>query len=403
MPPIPPIPAPPPDDPTDARPAWKRYAAVYLPWLVTLVMSFVATWLAAQPAKVQVERVEVPAPPVWLAEPGKPLVADSTGEARPTSGWVRDEAAIAANLDPLKTDQFADTPAGKAVQGDEDVFMWRTLRKVANRGPPWFPNIDQGQVGSCVGAGHAHGAMHVLATAIANGQNFEWKPISAEVIYGGSRVEVGGGKIRGDGSVGAWAVRWLRDFGLVPAEVVEGIDLTTYSAARAREFGRTGVPAALEKVAKQFPVKGSALVKSAADVNRAIHQSYPVTVCSDQGFAMGRDATGTCRASGTWFHCMVIIGYRHHPVTGVEQFFILNSWGNSAHTGPCVPDDAPLAGFWANADVVDRMVRQGDSFALADVVGFPARSIDWGFGAVVPRPGIRPAAMFGAFTPALAH
>jgi hypothetical protein len=39
----------------------------------------------------------------------------------------------------------------------------------------------------------------------------------------------------------------------------------------------------------------------------------------------------------------------------------------------------PVAGFWADASVIDRMVKQGDSFALADVAGFPARKVlpDW--------------------------
>ena len=40
--------------------------------------------------------------------------------------------------------------------------------------------------------------------------------LSPEVIYGGSRVEIGGGRIRGDGSIGAWAARWVRDYGVVP-------------------------------------------------------------------------------------------------------------------------------------------------------------------------------------------
>ena len=43
-------------------------------------------------------------------------------------------------------------------------------------------------------------------TAIASGAAFEWKPASAEVIYAGSRIDVGGGQIRGDGSVGVGIV-----------------------------------------------------------------------------------------------------------------------------------------------------------------------------------------------------
>jgi len=372
---------------------WQPILKKALQAFLVAAVTALTTYFGFVPAPV-VQKVEVPVQPTWLGEEDHPYVAGGTGRFHPTYGWVKDHDVIAANLDPLLTEQFVNTPAGKAVQGDEDVFMWRMVRKVTNKGPPWYCNIDQGQVGSCVGAGHAHGAMHVLATAIVGGQNFEWKPISAEVIYGGSRVEIGGGKIRGDGSVGAWAVKWLKDYGLVPAEKIDGIDLTTYSAARARQYGKSGVPKELEAVAKQYPIKGSALVKSATDVNRALHQFYPVTVCSDQGFTMARDSSGTCHPQGSWSHCMCIIGYRKHPGTGKDQFFILNSWGDNAHTGSCVPDDAPKAGFWADADVVDGMVRQGDSFALSDVVGFPARKVpvNWEVKAV-PR-GPAPKVLF---------
>ena len=58
--------------------------------------------------------------------------------------------------------------------------------------------------------------------------------------------------------------------------------------------------------------------------------------------------------------------------------FCLNNWGDQAHTGPTFPGDAPVAGFWVDAAVVERMVKQGDSFALSDAVGFPVRKPnDW--------------------------
>jgi hypothetical protein len=155
-------------------------------------------------------------------------------------------------------------------------------------------------------------------------------------------------------------------------EQVGGHDLTSYSPSRARSWGRTGVPDDLEPVARQHPVKSTALVKSWQDVDRAIRQGYPVVVCSDQGFTMDRDREGFASRQGTWAHCMAIVGAKGGRRPGG---FILNSWGDSAHTGPRVPDDAPPAGFWADADTIDRMVRQGDSFALSDVQGFPNRKL----------------------------
>ncbi len=315
----------------------------------------------------------------WLGVPAKsPSQNDPPAEAiyyTPTFGWHADAEAIAANLDPKRTLHFDATPAGKAAPGDSDTFLWRHVRKAAMREAPWYPNINQQNVGCCVGCGWKHCADVCQATAIVAGQSFEFRPVSAEVIYGGSRVEVGRGRLSGDGSVGAWAKEYVSSRGGVAAMQKYGsADLTTFSPARAREFGRRGVPPDIAAAAREHPVKSCALVKNWADAKRAIQQGYPVAVCSDQGFRMERDATGRCRPQGTWNHCMALIAVR----TGAEEGgFLLNSWGDSAHTGPAWPADMPIAGFWADAAVLDRMLKQGDSFTLADVAGFPQRKLDW--------------------------
>lgn len=316
---------------------------------------------------------------VRKGEPVPPpiVIREESPEYAPTFGWTPDAEALAENADPLKTVQFATTPAGMVLLADDgDKFLWQAVRKAANLPADRYPNINQGQVGSCVGAANKHGADVVQATAILAGERFEWKPVSAEVIYAGSRVEVGGGRIRGDGSVGAWAAKWLRDYGVVPMETVGGYDLSTYSASRARAWGKTGVPPEVEAVAKQHPVKGVALVRTWGDVDRAVRQGYPVVVCSNQGFTMDRDRDGFASPQGQWYHCMAIIGVRGGARPGG---FILNSWGDRAHVGPVWPADAPVAGFWADARVIGGMVGQGDSFALSDVHGFPARRVpdDW--------------------------
>lgn len=293
----------------------------------------------------------------------------------PTFGWHADAEAIAANRDPARTVQFDSTPAGRAALGDGDTFLWRHVRRAAGRGSPWYPNVNQQSVGCCVGCGWKHCADVCQASAIAAGASFEWRPVSVEVIYGGSRVDVGGGRISGDGSVGAWAKEYVSArAGIAAMQKYASADLSEFSPARAREFGRRGVPPDIAAAAKEHPVKGCALVKSWADVKRAVQQGYPVAVCSDQGFTMERDATGRCRPQGVWPHCMALIAVR----TGAnEGAFLLNSWGDSAHTGQVWPPDMPVAGFWADAVVIDRMVKQGDSFALSDVTGFPARKLDW--------------------------
>jgi hypothetical protein len=355
---------------SDEKKPWYVEYRPLIAWAVVTVVMSIAGAIGGWEAKPVLPPVvvEVPVPAPVAAEP-------APTEFSPVGGWVRDPDEIAANLDDRRTLHFHQTPAGKAALGDEDVYLWRGVRKVNNRGPPWYPNTNQGSVGSCVGCGWAHSCDVVQASAITiSGANFEWKQTSPEAIYAGSRVEVGGGRISGDGSVGSWAAKWCRERGgLISVEKVG-----PYSATRARDWGRKGVPDELEADAKTHPVKGCALVTSWTDVKRAVAQGYPVPVCSDRGFSMQRDATGQARPQGNWNHCMAIIGIRAARDGRSEAGFVLNSWGDAAHTGPVWPEDAPVAGFWADANTIDRMVRQGDSFALSDVAGFPGRKIpDW--------------------------
>jgi hypothetical protein len=339
--------------------------------------------------EVQVQ-VPVPGPTTYITVVGQPNGAEAEPGAM---GWHQDVVQIAANLDPAVTPQFDQTPAGKAAMGDDDVFLWQTVRKVNNKGAPWYPNVNQQSVGCCVGCGWKHGVDVCQATQILAGKKYEWKPVSVEAIYAASRVDIGGGAIRGDGSVGAWARDAVGKVGVAPMEKIGDVDLTTFSPARARQWGSTGVPAVVKDFAKSHPVKATALVKSWADVKRAISQGYPVAVCSNVGFdapdgSVGiRDANGFTAPRGTWNHCMCIIGVRSK---GREGAFILNSWGDSTHRGPVWPEDAPVAGFWADANTIDRMVSQGDSFALSEAAGFPSRKIplDWFIQAPVrPRLG----------------
>jgi hypothetical protein len=320
----------------------------------------------------------VPTPPVL---PPIPVPPQQTAEPAPvlTFGWVDDPVARAASFARAAPLVFADTPAGKMVMGDDDVYLWRAVRKAAGKAElaDWYPNVNQRDVGCCVGCGWKHAVDVCAASQVVNGKAETWKPVSVEVIYGGSRVEVGGGRISGDGSIGAWAAEWVnKRGGVLPMAKYPAADLSEFSPARARQFGKSGVPDALEPEAREHPVKGVALVTSWADVSRSIRQGYPVAVCSMQGFTMHRDAQGFAQPQGQWAHCMCFVGVRNGDRPGA---FCLNSWGDSAHTGPKFPADMPVAGFWVDAQTVERMVAQGDSYAISDLQGFPARKLDWFF------------------------
>jgi hypothetical protein len=198
--------------------------------------------------------------------------------------------------------------------------------------------------------------------------------ISCESIYALSRVEVGGGRIGGDGSVGAWAAKAVQDYGVLPRRTVGGYDLTHFDPHRARDWGRRGLPDDLEPEARKHPVRTVSLVKSFDEARAAIAHGYPVAVCSDQGFTMERDRDGFCAPQGTWGHCMCFIGATAGRRPGL---CCLQSWGPNVPGGPIGLGGHPNCAFWVAAEVADRMLGQGDSWALSAFDGFPARRLDW--------------------------
>jgi hypothetical protein len=291
-----------------------------------------------------------------------------------TPGWINDPAAVARVQSTLAVKTFGVTPAAQVSDDDlpKSVYLWEAFRKLFGKLPD---AKNQGQVGSCVSFGTNTAIRRTMACEILAGDPEEFLDIVEEVTYGGSRVEVGGGKIGGDGSVGAWAAKFVLQWGVVARGVYGSYDLSKYSESTCRKFGSSGVPAELETEAKSHPVKTTTLVESWADAKRAIASGYGLAVCSDQGFSMQRDSNGICRASGTWNHCMAIDGYQIDG--GKEYGHITNSWGAEAHTGTVGWGDPGTDGFWADSATIDRMIRQGDTWAFSSVVGFPLRKLSW--------------------------
>lgn len=309
--------------------------------------------------------------------PRPPIVGEGEPElveGKHATGWVQDDAAVKAVADVLPFRVFGDTPAGRADDPlPNQVYLWDAYRKMFARPPP---AKNQNPVGSCVSFGTNNAIERTMAVDIAiAGKAFEFKHIVEEVTYAGSRVEIGGGRIRGDGSVGAWAAKFVQQYGVVAREVHGKYDLREYSPTRCREWGRAGVPADLEPLAREHPVQEITLVRNWAEAKRALANGYGIAICSGQGFRMQRDSRGVCKPSGSWSHCMALDGY--HVDGGAEFGHIENSWGESAHTGPVGWGNPSTAGFWAESKVIDRMLRAGDSWAFSGVKGFPARKLDW--------------------------
>lgn len=361
------------DTPAPATKWWQEYKQL-ITWAVTVTLT---TILAALTALVGRQTAPVPPPVIerTVERVEVPIWSEAT---HPETGWVADPVEVEAFAATLPVKVFADTPAGEILVRDlpKFVYGWKPQVQLFGRPPPMK---NQGDLGSCVSFGTNTAVERTLAGEIVRrgGTKEEFSLYVEEATYGGSRVEVGGGRIRGDGSVGAWAAKFVTQWGVVPRDKYGDVDLTTYSTARGRDWGRNGVPAQFEEVARKFPVKSTVLVRNWGEAKKALAQSYNIAVCSNQGFSRQRDSRGVARASGNWAHCMCLDGY-HTDETGNEFGHITNSWGTSYHTGPVGWGDPNPDGFWASAEVIDRMLQQGDSWSFSGVTGFPRRApLDW--------------------------
>lgn len=233
--------------------------------------------------------------------------------------------------------------------------------------------ISQMECGSCVAFGLAICADTLTAIAtVESGNAGPLKRSDPMTLYWGSRVEIGGGKIRGEGSVGVWAARYAKEYGILPQQKYDAIDLSVYDpSVCCGPLSRRGVPDALEPVARQYPIRNFAQIRSFDEMVVALDLERPVTVASNQGFTQRLDAEGFARPSGSWSHQMAVLGYRLGQRPGG---LVVNSWGKFFTGGP---EGHNPATFWADAEVLDRMFRQNDSWAYNDMETWVPRGIDF--------------------------
>lgn len=238
-----------------------------------------------------------------------------------------------------------------------------------------FPVHTQ-TIGDCEGHGWGLSIDLVKAAQIAAGAAEEFTGETAtEVLYAGSRVEIGHGQCGTlDGSVGAWVAQFAHDYGTLVRAKYPSIDLTTYSGDLAQRLGmpRVGVPDDLEPTVREHPVRTTSLISTYEEARDAIANGYAIAVSSTVGFQAKRDRDGFARAEGKWPHCMCFGGV--DDSSGRPGLLCINSWGPSWISGPTRLDQ-PAGSFWVDADVVNAMLRMNDSFAPSGYVGYP-RQVD---------------------------
>lgn len=154
-----------------------------------------------------------------------------------------------------------------------------------------------------------------------------------------------------DGSLGLWAALGSKTYGVLYSDDGTWVDV---------------------------PVKGAASltlsvgkVSTYEQIRDAICNGYPVSVSSSLGFNM-RPRVDRGKSWGVtfgrWDDTLTLIGLDDDDRR--PGCYAVHNWGD-VHGRPM--DDAPLGGFWIDAEIVTKMAKMDDSWAISDTDGFPER------------------------------
>lgn len=253
----------------------------------------------------------------------------------------------------------------------EKLMGWRTLRQ---------------QTGSCVGNGAWYAMVCLMCIEIMKGDRAKALIPFLPYHYGRGRLR-GGITGRGQGSFGWSQAEAIRLDGIISTLTTglpkaENEDPRNYHWSSEVEMQWSDG----KKIKEEYVTEGrlhlvqsTAPVKSYDQVRDALANSYPVTVASNRGFEMRPTVDRGKhwgRPRGTWMHQMCFIAVDDDKAR--PGCYCMNSWGADAHGKPA--DDMPAGGFWVDAEVVDSMVKQNDSFAYSQFDDFPEQKPDWYLG-----------------------
>lgn len=301
-------------------------------------------------------------------------------------GWIDNPAEVEKALSTMHMPMAAGNLP--SLDDKKEVFLYENFRQVVKADPPKGP---QG-IGDCVSWGWSNLINYIAAMQIwqqlksqgllnaetpedhlvRNAIIEEYQETATEAMYALARVEIGGQ--RGsyeDGAVGAWAAKAATDFGTISRKALIKAGLSgPYDKNRAKDWGAKGLPDNLEPIAKTHLIKTTSLITDFDQAGSAVQNGYPVAICSNRGFTMTRDNQGFCAPSGVWNHCMLIVGVRFdRPGCCISQ-----SWGANTPQGP-TDKNQPDNTFWADASVINYILKQQDSFTASQFMGYQAQDV----------------------------
>lgn len=209
------------------------------------------------------------------------------------------------------------------------VFLLDAYQKAFGKFEPYWQKF-----GTCVGRGANTAAKCSLASAVLRGVNIGRTPdLSYELIYIMSRLLPGKGRLRGDGSVGAWAAEVQSLYGMAERGVYGGFDFSQDNERLAVSMAEPNdrVPAALLDACKGHTFSTKRLEGNNA-IADSIASNLGVYRCWNTLFG-NRDANGMARPASTGAHCQAVVGVFVQP-NGRTGFIEAQSWGPNMPKGP---------------------------------------------------------------------
>lgn len=282
--------------------------------------------------------------------------------------WVPHQEDVNIALSSLPQPLFGDAAPHLAGtwDGKTNIKLWDACIRVTGENLA----AHKQTIGDCVSHGHS-GALDVLQCvqiALGNQPN-QFAPgqdnVYSEAIYGMMRKRANQLSNQ-DGAAGIWAVESLLKDG---APLRNG---RNYNGNNAKLWGARGTPSDIASEGSKQILKQYLQVRKIRDAADLLWNGNPITVCSNQGFTMVRNSIGICEASGSWAHCMYIVGAI--LVNGTLYFCIVQSWGQNTPSGPTI-ENMPNCSFLCHENTFQRMLNAQDSYALVAIPGVPAQDI----------------------------
>jgi hypothetical protein len=200
------------------------------------------------------------------------------------------------------------------------------------------------------------------------GEPEEWVARGAtEGVYG-YRGHVGEGMNPG------MATEFCTKYGLLLRQPYPFADLSKYDSKIGTNWGR-GLPIQVIEEASKHPCRYFALIRNVDQARDALASGYGIHCGSNYGNDGKRDARGFSRRNASWNHDMAWGAYDD------DGILVLNSWGIWNEGGH--PQWGPIPGgsFLVINDEAERMIREGECWAVGNVQGWPRQDLpDYGTG-----------------------